>query len=129
MKSLSRNFQACSHTYQPNAFTPKRYQKKEKQRNCFQRSCKRRIEWLLQAKPALFRSLLLCSRITRLRRKYLLVLTVAEPSRASFSEGQSAGSPATSIWSYACKSIVNNKVSSFWLRFFFFHFKEEKMKR
>ena len=38
--------------------------------------------------------IMLCSRITSSRREGLLVLTAAAPSRASFSEGQSAGLPA-----------------------------------
>ena len=126
MKSLSRNFQACSHTYQPNAFTPKRYQKKEKQRKCFQRSYERWFEWLLQAVPALFRSLSLCSRITRSRREGLLVLAAAEPSRASLSEGQSAGLPATAIWFYARKSIGNNESFFFFASFFLLLFLKKK---
>ena len=36
------------------------YEKKEKSRKCFRRSYEREIEWLLQAAPALFRSLSLC---------------------------------------------------------------------
>ena len=65
----------------------KRYQKKEKQRNSFLRSCEREFKWLLQAEPALLRSLLLCLRITRSRRKGLLVLTVAEPSERLLARG------------------------------------------
>ena len=55
-----------------------------------------------------------------------LVLTVAEPSRAFFSEGQSADLPATSVWTYARKSIVNNESFFFFASFFLLLFLKKK---
>ena len=55
-----------------------------------------------------------------------LVLTVAKPSRAFLSEGQSADLPATSVWTYARKSIVNKESFFFFASFFLLLFLKKK---